>query len=470
LYISPGQGCDGGGGGPEEGRRSVLEAQSSCLRAAPSTGVSGSNGISRAARSPRIHKQEQGHRLRGFRRSARKADGRVRYAGIDIGSQEHMVAVVDAEGGALVKPTAVGELREGYERLAAALGRPDDLLVVMEATGHYWQNLFGHLTEQGYEVAVINPLRTRRYAEEELARTKTDSIDARALARFGAEKKPEATVLPDAATRELRELVRMRDRLVQEHADKVRQLHRLVDLCFPELKRHIKELDGAVALTLLSQYPTAASYESASPVAIAKLKTGGRKVGRELADAVFAAARCSVGRHQGHAYELQVRYLCDDIQLLKKRIGDVEGNISNLLKKHEVGQLLLSIPGVGVQTSARIVSEVGDPKEFASAGALASFIGLVPALRHSGRNRPARANLSPLGHARLRKGLWMPTLVAIQRNPWLRAIYQRLRVRGKPAKVAIVACMRKLVTAIYSVAKNRRPFVPILPTPTEAKS
>jgi len=341
--------------------------------------------------------------------------------------------------------------------------------VVMEATGHYWQNLFGHLTEQGYEVAVINPLRTRRYAEEELARTKTDSIDARALARFGAEKKPEATVLPDAATRELRELVRMRDRLVQEHADKVRQLHRLVDLCFPELKRHIKELDGAVALTLLSQYPTAASYESASPVAIAKLKTGGRKVGRELADAVFAAARCSVGRHQGHAYELQVRYLCDDIQLLKKRIGDVEGNISNLLKKHEVGQLLLSIPGVGVQTSARIVSEVGDPKEFASAGALASFIGLVPALRHSGRNRPARANLSPLGHARLRKGLWMPTLVAIQRNPWLRAIYQRLRVRGKPAKVAIVACMRKLVTAIYSVAKNRRPFVPILPTPTEAK-
>lgn len=448
----------------------MLEAQSSCLRAAPSTGVSGSNGISRAARSPRIHKQEQGHRLRGFRGTARKAEGRVRYAGIDIGSQEHMVAVVDAEGGVLVKPTAVGEVREGYDRLTGVLGPPDDLLVVMEATGHYWQNLFGHLTEQGYQVAVINPLRTKRYAEEDLARTKTDSIDAKALARFGAEKKPAVTALPDAATRELRELVRMRDRLVQEHADKTRQLHRLVDLGFPELKRLVKELDGAVALTLLSEYPTAAAYEKTSPARIAKLEVGGRKVGRELAQAVFEAASQSVGRHQGHVYELQVRYLCDDLRLLKKRIGEIEGDINGLLEKHEVGQLLMTIPGVGTQTSARVVSEVGDPKEFASAAALAAFIGLAPALRQSGRNRSMKAHLTAFGHARLRKGLWMPTLVAIRCNPWLRATYERLRVRGKPAKVAIVACMRKLVTAIYSVAKNRKAFVPILPSASEAES
>jgi transposase len=228
----------------------------------------------------------------------------VRYAGIDIGSQEHMVAVVDATGELLVKATAVGELKQGYERLAEVLGTPEDLLVVMEATGHYWQNLFGHLTERGYSVAVVNPLRTRRYAEEELARTKTDAIDARGLARFGAEKKPPATVLPDAATLELRELVRMRDRLVQEHADKARQLHRLVDLGFPELKGLIKELDGTVGLTLLSEYPTAAAYERTTPARIAKLEAGGRKIGRQLAEAVFAAATQSVGRHHGPAYEL----------------------------------------------------------------------------------------------------------------------------------------------------------------------
>ena len=54
----------------------------------------------------------------------------------------------------------------------------------------------------------------------------------------------------------------------------------------------------------------------------------------------------------------------------------------------------------------------------------------------------------------------MPTLVTTWRNAWLRAYYQRLVARGKPRKPAVVAAVRKLLTAIYSVAKSRRPFVP----------
>ena len=56
----------------------------------------------------------------------------------------------------------------------------------------------------------------------------------------------------------------------------------------------------------------------------------------------------------------------------------------------------------------------------------------------------------------------MPTLVAAtQLNPWLKAFYERLIARGKPAKVALIAAMRKLINAIYGVAKNRKPFVAI---------
>ena len=77
-----------------------------------------------------------------------------------------------------------------------------------------------------------------------------------------------------------------------------------------------------------------------------------------------------------------------------------------------------------------------------------------------------------MGNARLRMALWMPVLGAVRRNPWLRAFYQRLRrvhdnlrsddqrlrAAGKPPKLALVAAMRKLLHAIYSVAKNRKPF------------
>jgi transposase len=59
----------------------------------------------------------------------------------------------------------------------------------LEATGHYWRNLFVALLAKGYAVAVLNPLRTRRFAEEELQRTKTDAIDALGIARFAAQKR-----------------------------------------------------------------------------------------------------------------------------------------------------------------------------------------------------------------------------------------------------------------------------------------
>ena len=115
------------------------------------------------------------------------------------------------------------------------------------------------------------------------------------------------------------------------------------------------------------------------------------------------------------------------------------------------------------QTAARVIAEVGDPAHFRAAGALAAYVGTIPALKQSGK-RKYRAATTPIGNAQLRAALWMPTLTAVRTNPWLRAHYQRLRARGKLPKVALVACMHKLLLAIYSVAKHRRPFVAQLPT------
>ncbi len=69
---------------------------------------------------------------------------------------------------------------------------------------------------------------------------------------------------------------------------------------------------------------------------------------------------------------------------------------------------------------------------------------------------------TPLGNARSRKSLFMVVLQLVRRNPWLRQYYERLRAAGKPGKVAIIAAMRKLLTAVWSVATHRRPFVPTM--------
>lgn len=382
----------------------------------------------------------------------------MRFAGIDIAAEVHVVAVVDDSGGVLVRPTPFGEEAQGYTKLLELLGGTD-VVVAMEATGHYWKNVFTRLVNEGYSVVLINPIRTRRFAEEDLQRTKTDAIDAVGIARFLQQKRPAPARLPDQATEELRELVRHRDRLVQDQGDRVRQLHRLVDLGFPEFTRHVPDLSGPLATALLLRCPTAASFASERPKRLADIKPGARgSVGLELAQALAATAKVSVGAHHGDAYKLQVRHCCEDIDTLRKRIRQLEGDIERHLDTHEIGTLLTTIDGIGPQTAARVIAEVGNPADFRDAGALAAYVGLVPALKQSGKRTGPRAALCRIGNAPMRAKLWMPALTATQHNPWLRAFYARLVATGKPKKLALVAVMRKLMHAIYSVAKHRKPF------------
>lgn len=393
----------------------------------------------------------------------------MRYAGLDIGAETHAAAVVDERGEILTPATSCAEDAAGYARLREVLGPPDTVaLVVLEATGHYWFNVVAMLVAAGYPVAVLNPRRTAAFAAgEERQRTKTDAIDAVGLARFGAQKHPPVTRLPDAATAERRELVRLRDRLVQDLGDRVRQLHRLVDLGFPEFTRLDPHLDTELATTLLATYPTAAASQGLSVKRLARLVYDGEhKIGAALAEALLTVARQSVGHHHGPAYRVQVRYACEDIAVLRRRLRDLEGEIRRTFGTHEIGTLLTTISGFAALTAARLVAALGNPAAFHRAAALAAYVGPIPGLRQSGKRRSPHGRMVHTGHVRLRAALWMPTLAAVRCNPWLRAYYQRLRARGQPPKVALVACMRTLLTAVYAVAKHRRPFVPQLATPT----
>ena len=244
-----------------------------------------------------------------------------RFAGIDIGSERHVVAVVDEHGTVMVKPSPFGEEAAGYRRVAELLGSPEDCLIAMEATGHYWRNLFAYLVTEGFTVALLNPLRTRRFAEEELERTKTDAIDALGIARFAAQKHPAASQVAEEGLDELREVVRLRDRLLQDLGDRVRQLHRVLDLSFPEFTRYVRGLDSELATMILARYPTAAALRNVSVKKLAGLCYDGRHhVGEELARDLIGAAKLSVGRHQSEPYRLQVHYTCEDIVMLRRRV------------------------------------------------------------------------------------------------------------------------------------------------------
>lgn len=388
----------------------------------------------------------------------------MRFAGIDIASETHVLAIVAADGAVALKATPFTEDDLGYQKVLALLGTPGEVLIAMEATGHYWKNLFAVLAAAGHAVALLNPLRTHRFAGADLERTKTDAIDALSIARFAAHKHPPTTPVPDALTEELRELVQLRQRLVQDFGDHVRQLHRLVDLGFPEFTRYVRTLDSELATAILRDYPTATAFRGVSVRTLAALRYDHRhhRVGPDLARQLIDAARRSVGQHHSATYHLQIRYACDDLDTLRRRLRDLDRDLDGKLHQHAVGRLLTTIDGIGTQSAARVIAAVGDPARFRSGSALAAYVGAIPALKHSGKRQPVRGAHTPIGNAQLRAALWMPTLSAVRSNPWLRAHYQRMIARGKLPKVAVLACMHKLLLAIYSVAKHRRPFEPKL--------
>ena len=294
------------------GRRKKSGGKSPRVRWAPSTGVESPDGIPGpgSGMSPRMYKSGQQQRLRGSRRPPSKGKGTMRYAGIDIASEKHFVAIVDETCAVLEKSTSFSGDNGGYSKLFRLLGQPMDVaLVAMEATGHYWKNLFAALTANGFRVALLNPVRTNRFAAEEMERTKTDAIDALGIARFAAQKQPLTTKLADSATEDLKELVRLRDRLVQDLGDRVRELHRVVDLGFPEFTRYVRTLDSDLATSIFKRYRTAEAFIGLRPRALSNLKYDGRHfVGLELANQLIEVAAISVGRHHGEAYRVQVTY------------------------------------------------------------------------------------------------------------------------------------------------------------------
>ena len=89
---------------------------------------------------------------------------------------------------------------------------------------------------------------------------------------------------------------------------------------------------------------------------------------------------------------------------------------------------------------------------------LAAFVGLAPLHRDSGTLRGTRTIWG--GRAQVRTALDMRTLVAVRSNPVLKALYQRLRAAGKVAKVALIACMRKLLTMLNAMVKHQTPWQP----------
>lgn len=147
------------------------------------------------------------------------------------------------------------------------------------------------------------------------------------------------------------------------------------------------------------------------------------------------------------------------IRWLEKRLDDTNENVKKLIKSspiwREKDQLLQSVPGVGPTLSATLLCQLPELGTL-DRRQMAALVGVAPLNRDSGLFRGKRTVWG--GRSHVRAVLYMSALAAVRYNPVLRNFYLRLCEAGKPKKVALTACMRKLLTILNAIIKNRTPW------------
>ena len=156
------------------------------------------------------------------------------------------------------------------------------------------------------------------------------------------------------------------------------------------------------------------------------------------------------------------------LEALEREVSALRTRIAELIEqdtqlKHSV-DLLMSIPGVGLATAVVIVSELPDVAHCSGAKAWVAYCGVSPEPRESGNMRYSR--LSRIGMARVRSALYMAAVSAMRWNGSIKSLTDRLKARGKPGKVRVMAAMNKLLRQCFGVLRSRRVFDPTMNQPS----
>lgn len=158
------------------------------------------------------------------------------------------------------------------------------------------------------------------------------------------------------------------------------------------------------------------------------------------------------------------KQLGDHIDWLRRQLKQLDDDLHQQLQASPLWRarenLLRTVPGIGPVTSATLLSQLPELGQL-DRKAIAKLVGVAPLNHDSGTLRGPRRVWG--GRAAVRAVLYMAALVATRCNPHIRAFYARLRTAGKPTKVALVACMRKLLTICNSILRSATPWRPVTP-------
>lgn len=383
--------------------------------------------------------------------------------GIDVAKEKHDCFILSSEGEILADVFTIANNKEGFEILLLQIQScTEDLATVkvgLEATGHYSYNILSFLLKNNLETFVMNPLHTNLYRKSlSLRKTKTDRVDARAIAMMLlsiTDMKPYTEI--SHHNEELKSLTRYRFDKVKERAKLKSSIARLVNILFPELEKLVPTLHLASVYSLLDEFPSSDQIASAHIIGLTNLlkNTSKGRYKREKAVQIREAAKNSIGSRMP-AKSLELRHTIKFIKALDREIEEIEDEIRIIMV--QMASPVTTIPGISFRTASVILSEVGDFSRFDSPDKILAYAGLSPSTYQSGQMGNCHAHMEKRGSRYLRYALFNATKLVCRWEPTFSSYLAKKRAEGKHYNVAISHAAKKLVRLIFALEKAKQPF------------
>jgi transposase len=385
------------------------------------------------------------------------------FCGIDVAKDSFVVSI--RNGKLLIKNRTFTMDKIGFKGFEQAIRDfKRELIVGMEPTGIYHNNLLNFLQERDYNSVVVNPYMLHQFFKFTNNKpTKTDKKDSRTITEFLEFKEKELKENPAGDERySVRYFVREKERITQDIARTKTEIKRMLSLVFPEAES-VAGVFSKEFLSVLLEFGGAAKIRGIPKARFIKQlkqfsdKGRGRK-SKFSPEKIYELASSSIaGDWPGYEELLKIKIRrLDGLLEEKEHITKLIGQKAEKFFKREV-EVLSSIPGVGQESTIYLMAEIVDIKRFENYKKLVGFCGLDPIIKQSGRFK-ASWRISKRGNAHARRIAWIMAGCVKRSCPYFRDYYLKKRAEGKSYKEAVIATSTKLLRTIYALLNENRAF------------
>ncbi|MDF1618816.1 IS110 family transposase [Petrocella sp. FN5] len=376
------------------------------------------------------------------------------YVGIDIAKLNHFASVLSSDGEILIEPFKFTNDGDGFHLLIFKLDSfgLDNLIIGLESTAHYGDNLVRFLVATGYKVCVLNPLATSSMRKNNIRKTKTDKVDTYIIAKtLMLQNSFRFITFYDLDIMDLKTLGRFRQKTIKQRTRLKIQLTSYVDQVFPELQYFFKSgLHQKSVYALLKEAPAPRDIASMHMTHLAHLLevSSHGHFKKEQAKELRVLAQKSVGNSDS-TVSIQITHAISQIELLDSQLKSIEAEMTDIMKFND--SVIMTIPGIGYINGGMILGEIGNIHRFGKPKQLLAYAGLDPSVHQSGNFNAKNTRMSKRGSRVLRYALMNAAHNVVRNNATFKAYYDAKMAEGRTHYNALGHCAGKLVRIIWKM-------------------